>query len=57
MHVQEMGYFTVTLAITIASLLPGFQRGHPRAMLLLYSVSQMKHQSAAVCLSILPQDH
>lgn len=53
---QEIDYFTVTLTMTVASFLSGFQSGHVRAMLLLYSV-QMKHHGAAACLRILPKDH
>lgn len=53
---QEIDYVTVTLTMTVASFLSGFQSGHVQAMLLLYSVL-MKHHGAAACLGILPKDH
>lgn len=56
MHKQEIDYFMVTLTMTVASFLSGFQSGHVRAMLLLYSV-QSKHHGAAACLGIILKDH
>lgn len=56
MHTQEMD-LTVTMAVNTPSLLLGFQRGLPGAMLLLHHVLQVEYQGAAVCLSILPKDH